>query len=59
MLTAEAVIHRIAKECCYVNPQGAVGIKLRPAAAIVREYARQYEAVRPARRPRLATPKLV
>jgi hypothetical protein len=38
MLTAEDVVKRIAGECAYVDDRGAVGIRLKPAAPIVRQY---------------------
>jgi hypothetical protein len=36
ILTAEDVVKRIAAECAFVDERGAVGIRLKPAAAIVR-----------------------
>jgi hypothetical protein len=47
ILTAEDVVRRIAAECAYVNERGVVGIRLEPAAAIVRRYGKQF---RPRRR---------
>jgi hypothetical protein len=44
MLTAEVVVKRIAAECAYVDDRGAVGIRLKPAAAIVRQYGEQFRA---------------
>jgi hypothetical protein len=44
MLTAEDVIKRIAAECAYVDDRGGVGIRLKPAAAIVRQYGEQFRA---------------
>ena len=38
ILTAEDVVRRIATECAYVDERGGVGIRLEPAAAIVRRY---------------------
>jgi hypothetical protein len=38
VLTAEDVIRRIAAECAYVDARGGVGIRVGPAAAIVRQY---------------------
>ena len=38
ILTAEDVVRRIAAECAFVDERGGVGIRLRPAAAIVRQY---------------------
>jgi hypothetical protein len=48
LLTAEDVVRQIAAECSYVDEQGGVGIRLRPAAAIVRQYGDQYRLARPA-----------
>jgi len=42
ILTAEDVVRRIAAECAYVNERGGVGIRLEPAAAIVRQYGEQF-----------------
>ena len=42
MLTAEDVVKRIAAECAFIDDRGAVGIRLRPAAAIVRQYGEQF-----------------
>jgi hypothetical protein len=41
-LTAEDVVRRIAAECAFVDERGGVGIRLRPAAAIVRQYGEQF-----------------
>jgi hypothetical protein len=38
-MTAEDVVRRIASECAFVDPHGGVGIRLKPAAAIVRQCA--------------------
>jgi hypothetical protein len=46
ILTAEDVVRRIAAECAYVDERGG-GIRLEPAAAIVRQYGEQFR-----RRPR-------
>jgi hypothetical protein len=48
ILTAEDIVRRIAAECAYVDDRGAVGIRLEPAAAIVRQYREQFR--RPRRR---------
>ena len=48
ILTAEDVVRRIAAECAYVDERGGVGIRLEPAAAIVRQYGEQFR--RPPRR---------
>jgi hypothetical protein len=50
ILTAEDVVRRIAAECAYVDERGGVGIRLEPAAAIVRRYGEQFR--RPRRRQR-------
>ena len=42
ILTAEDVVRRIAAECTYVDERGGVGIRLKPAAAIVRQYGEQF-----------------
>ena len=36
-LTAEDLVRRIAAECASVDERGGVGIRLKPAAAIVRQ----------------------
>src|ERR1700730_2333451 len=41
VLTPEDVVRRIAAECVFVDERGAVGIRLKPAAAIVRLYGNQ------------------
>jgi hypothetical protein len=48
ILTPEDVVRRIAAECTFVDERGAVGIRLEPAAAIVRQYGEQFR--RPPRR---------
>jgi hypothetical protein len=55
MLTPEDVVKRIAAECAFVDERGAVGIRLEPAAAIVREYGEQFRVRR--RQRRLRPPK--
>jgi len=55
-LTPEDVVRRIAAECTFIDERGAVGIRLEPAAAIVRQYAEQFRAVLRRRRPRSAKP---
>ena len=42
ILTAEDVVRRIAAECAYVDERGGVGIRLEPAAAIVRQFGEQF-----------------
>jgi hypothetical protein len=42
ILTPEDVVRRIAAECAYVDERGGVGIRLEPAAAIVRRYGEQF-----------------
>src|ERR1700758_4871417 len=54
ILTAEDVVRRIVAECTYVDERGAVGIRLKPAAAIVRQYGEQFRAPRRRQRPRSA-----
>jgi hypothetical protein len=44
VLIAEDVVRQIAAECAYVEEYGAVGIRLEPAAAIVRQYREQFRA---------------
>ena len=56
ILTAEDVVRRIAAECAYVDERGGVGIRLEPAAAIVRQYGEQFRPPRRQRRPRSAKP---
>lgn len=56
ILTPEDVVRRIAAECAFVDERGAVGIRLKPAAAIVRQYGEQFRAPRRLRRPRSAPP---
>ena len=56
ILTAEDVVRRIAAECAYIDERGGVGIRLEPAAAIVRRYGEQFRAPRPQRRPRSPKP---
>lgn len=46
ILTAETVVKRIAAECAFVNEREAVGIRLEPAAAIVRQYGDQFRVPR-------------
>jgi hypothetical protein len=60
VLTAEDVVKRIAAECAFIDDRGAVGIRLKPAAAIVRQYGEQFRATRrkPARRSPKAAPLL-
>jgi hypothetical protein len=42
ILTAEDVVRRIAAECAFIDERGGVGIRLEPAAAIVRQYGEQF-----------------
>jgi hypothetical protein len=56
ILTPEDVVRRIAAECAYLDERGGVGIRLEPAAAIVRQYGEQFRAPRRQRRPRSAKP---
>ena len=55
ILTPEDVVRRIAAECTFIDERGAVGIRLRPAAAIVRQYGEQFR--RPVRRKQNRRPK--
>jgi hypothetical protein len=55
-ITAEEVVRRIAAECAFVSANGEVGIRLRPAAAIVRQYGEQFRRAPPRRRPRRPKP---
>jgi hypothetical protein len=60
ILTAEDVVRRIAAECAYVDERAGVGIRLEPAAAIVRQYGEQFRAPRRQRRGRSAkSPRLL
>ena len=56
ILTAEDVVRRIAAECAYLDERGGVGIRLEPAAAIVRQYGAQFRVRRRERRPRPVKP---
>ena len=56
ILTAEEVVRRIAAECAYVDERGGVGIRLEPAAAIVRQSGEQFRAPHRQRRPRSVKP---
>jgi hypothetical protein len=55
ILTAEDVVRRIAAECTFVDERGGVGISLKPAVAIVRQYREQFR--RPPRRRQPRRPK--
>ena len=60
ILTAEDVVRRIAAECAYIDERGGVGIRIEPAAAIVRQYGEQFRhAQRRRRRPRAKPPRLL
>ena len=56
LLTPKDVVRRIAAEWTYVDQRGAVGIRLEPAAAIVRQYGEQFRAPRRRRQPRAPKP---
>jgi hypothetical protein len=56
-LTAEDLVRRIAAECAFISANGEVGIRLEPAAALVRRYAEQFRRPAPRRR-RLQTKPL-
>jgi hypothetical protein len=59
-LTAEDVVRRIATECAFLSANGEVGIRLEPAAALVRQYAEQFRRPAPRRRqPRSKPPPLL
>jgi len=49
ILTAEDVARRIAAEYAFIDERGGVGIRIEPAAAIVRLYGEQFRR-RPRRR---------
>ena len=51
-MSAEEVVRRIAAECAFVDERGAVGIRLEPAIAIVRQFGEQFREGPPARQPR-------
>jgi hypothetical protein len=55
ILTPEDVVRRIAAECTFIDERGAVGIRLKPAAAIVRQYGEQFRRL--ARRKQNRRPK--
>jgi hypothetical protein len=55
-MSAEDVVRRIAAECAFVSANGEVGIRLRPAAAIVRQYGEQFRRAPRRRRPRRPKP---
>ena len=52
ILTAKDVVRRIAAECAYVDERGGVGIRLEPAAEIVRRYGEQFRRAPRRRRTR-------
>jgi hypothetical protein len=51
-LIAADVVRRIAAECAFVDERGGVGIRLRPAAALVRQYGEQFREGPPRRKSR-------
>jgi len=51
ILTPEDVVRRIAAECTFVDERVAVGIRLEPAAAIVRQYGNLFRVPRRKRQP--------
>ena len=58
--TAKGVVRRIAAECAFVDERGGVGIRVEPAAAIVRQYGEQFRrAARRRQRPRKLKPPLL
>ena len=56
-VTAEEVVRRIAAECAFVSANGEVGIRIKPAAALVRQYGEQFRRAPPRRRRRPRSPK--
>jgi hypothetical protein len=52
--SGRCVVRRIAAECAYVDERGGVGIRLEPAAAIVRQYGEQFR--RASRRKKARSP---
>ena len=42
VVAPDDVVRRIAAERTFVNERGGVGIRLKPAAAIVRQYGQQF-----------------
>ena len=60
VFAAEDVVRRIAAECAYIDERGGVGIRIEPAAAIVRQYGEQFRRERRRqRRPRTKPPPLL
>jgi hypothetical protein len=59
ILTAEDVVRRIAAECTFVDERGGIGIRLEPAAAIVREYGDQFRRVRRKKQDQTPDPTLL
>ena len=55
-LTPEDVGRRIAAECTFIDELGAVGIRLKPAVAIVRQYAEQFRRAPRRKQNRLPNP---
>ena len=55
-VTAEEVVRRIAAECAFVSANGEVGIRLEPAAALVRRYGEQFRRASRRRRPHTSKP---
>jgi hypothetical protein len=47
----------MAAECAYVDERGGVGIRLEPAAAIVRQYGDQFRREAPRKRSPSRTPE--
>jgi hypothetical protein len=44
-MTAEDVVKRIAAECAFIGANGEVGIRIKPAAALVRQYGEQFRQI--------------
>jgi hypothetical protein len=51
-MTDENVVRRIAAECAYLDERGSGGIRVEPAAAIVRRYGEQFRRARRRRQTR-------
>jgi hypothetical protein len=56
ILTPEDVVRRIAAECTFIDERGAVDIRLRPAATIVRQYGEQFRRAARRKQNRRPTP---
>ena len=56
ILTPEDVVRRIAADCTFIDERGAVGIRLEPAAVIVRQKGELFRAGRRKQARRLPKP---